>query len=45
MKAFLKETFDTTEIEQVNLDDLKMHIEGSPFLTRIKYRKQVGMGV
>ena len=29
----------------IDLNDLKMIIEGSPLLSRIKYRKQVGVGI
>lgn len=46
MKNFLKETVNTEEIDKVNLDELKEVMMGAdnPMATRIKYRKQVGLG-
>jgi len=45
MKAFLKETVKTDNIETVDLDELKQKMDGDPkgMLGRIKYRKQVGL--
>jgi hypothetical protein len=35
MKKFLKETMHTDEIERINLEDLKAHLEGKSMLTRL----------
>lgn len=44
MKKFLKETMNTEEIERVDMDALKAAVEGKSMLTRVQYRKQVGLG-
>ena len=42
MKAFLKETMKTDQIERISFAELKHAMEGESMLNRIKYRKQVG---
>ena len=44
MKAFLKDSMNTDQIDRVNIDELKKAVEGGPMLGRLKYRKQVGLG-
>jgi hypothetical protein len=41
MKAFLKDTMKTDQIEKVDLDELKKKVEGEGMLSRMKYRRQV----
>lgn len=41
MRAFIKDTMKTDQIDRVDLEKLKHEIEGDGLLTRIKYRKQV----
>lgn len=43
MKSYLKETLGHHEIEKIDMDELKLQIEGEPTLARIKYRRQVGI--
>ena len=43
MKAFLKETVQTDNIETIDLEKLKSKMQGEALCGRIKYRKQVGM--
>lgn len=42
MRAFIKETMKTDQIDRVNLEDLKKAIDGDNMISRIKYRRQVG---
>jgi predicted site-specific integrase-resolvase len=42
MRAFLKQTFGTESIEQVDKDELKRAVQGDNPVSRIKYRKEVG---
>lgn len=44
MKKFLKETMNTDEIDRIELKDLKEAVEGKSMLSRVQYRKQVGLG-
>lgn len=44
MKKFLKETMHTDEIDRIDLKELKEAVEGKSMLTRVQYRKQVGLG-
>lgn len=44
MKKFLKETMNTDEIDRIDLKDLKEAVEGKSMLSRVQYRKQVGLG-
>lgn len=43
MKAFVKETMKTDQIDKVQLGDLKTAVEGEGLIKRIQYRKQVGI--
>ena len=43
MKAFLKDTVQTDNIETIDLEKLKSKMQGEALCGRIKYRKQVGM--
>jgi len=41
MKAFLRDTMKTDQIDKVDIDELKKQIEGEGMLSRMKYRRQV----
>jgi len=42
MKEFLQQTLGTTEINRIQLDDLKKALDQESNISRIKYRRQVG---
>jgi hypothetical protein len=41
MKAFLKDTMKTDQIDKVDMDELKKQVQGEGMLARMKYRRQV----
>jgi hypothetical protein len=43
MRAYVKQTMGTDQIDKVQLADLKTAIEGEGLIKRIQYRKQVGI--
>lgn len=43
MKETLKEHFKTDNIQEVDKDELKQLLEGKSLLSRISYRKQIGI--
>lgn len=43
MKKFLRETMGHDDIMAIDKDELKTKMEGNSLLSRIQYRKQVGM--
>lgn len=42
MRAFVKETQKTDQIDKVNMEELKKAIEGEALLSKLKYKRQVG---
>lgn len=42
MRQFLKETFNTDRIQNVEMDELKKAINGEHMINRLQYRKAVG---
>lgn len=42
MQDFLKKSFKTNKIQNVDLDELKKAINGDHMIARLQYRKQVG---
>ena len=44
MKGFLRESMKTDQIDRVSLEELKKAVQGDTMLSRIKYRRAVGLG-